>query len=120
MSLYMISNREVIKDANEKEHFSNDGSKVALNNFRIAECFASEDNKQLTYNILDDTSDPDYGNVEKVIDGTLEASQLGGTEKLFYDLYQSMKMTSNHHQMYYFSYTVIKLLMKKKNNTCFS
>ncbi|MFY7665081.1 alpha/beta hydrolase [Flavobacterium sp.] len=91
MSLYMISNREVIKDSSGIEQFSNDGSKVALNNFRIAECFINDEKSAINYTILEDSSDPDYQNVEKVLNGTLNQKELCGTEKMFYDLYQSMK-----------------------------
>lgn len=90
MSIYIISNREVVKDKG-KEVFSNDGKKAALPNFRIAECKVSADNKKISYSLLNDLTDPDYSKIIEVIENRLSKDQLGGTEYLFYDLYISMK-----------------------------
>ena len=91
MSVYIISNRPVEKDKNNNEVFSNDGTKAALPNFRIAECTITKDNKKITYSLLNNLTDPDYDKVISVIDGKLKKEALAGTEYMFYDLYNSMK-----------------------------
>lgn len=92
MSVFIISNRKVVKDKTTgNEVFSNDGNQQALPNFRIAECYPISGNKKVTYSIIKDVENPDYENIFKVIDGQKEESSLCGTEMMFYRLYMSMK-----------------------------
>lgn len=91
MSIYIISNRKVITNAQKKEVFSNDGSETALSNFRIAQCNVNSTGKKIDYTLLNDIDDPNYDRVIQVLNGTLAPSALGGTELMFYDLYNSMK-----------------------------
>lgn len=87
MSIYIISNRPVGKD----RKFSNDGKKSAQPSFRIAECKVDELKKSISYDLLEDRSDPDYEKINEVVKGIKSKDVLGGTELMFYDLYLSMK-----------------------------
>lgn len=91
MSIYLISNREVLEDKTKNAHFSNDGKKAALPTFRIAECKVSGSNKKLSYVLKEDIAEPDYSKIIDVIERRVQKDQLGGTEYMFYDLYTSMK-----------------------------
>jgi esterase/lipase superfamily enzyme len=93
MSIYIISNRPIVKDDKGKEVFSNDGKEAALPNFRIAECQIS--NKTLSYELKKDLADPDYEKVIQVVKGELSKGLLSGTEYMFYDLYTTMKSGGN-------------------------
>ena len=90
MSIYIISNRKVITTKDNKEVFSNDGKEQASPNFRIAECSIKND-KSISYSLKKDLSDPNYERVIEVINKKLDITELGGTEYMFYDLYQSMR-----------------------------
>ena len=93
MSVFIISNRKVVKDKTTgKEIFSNDGSEQALPDFRIAECNPITANSKVTYTIIPDTENPDYNKIFQVISGQLKESSLCGTELMFFRLYESMKI----------------------------
>lgn len=97
MGIYIISNREVIKDKNGKESFSNDGKNTALPSFRIGECKISNDNKKISYNLLNDLFEPDYSKIVEVLENRAPKESLGGTEYMFYDLYCSMSQSGKPH-----------------------
>jgi esterase/lipase superfamily enzyme len=90
MSIYIISNRQIVEGTNNKPQFSNKGNQPALANFRIGKCHISNNNQSISYDILDDKNEPDYNKVYEVVEGKQDISYLGGTEYMFYDLYKSM------------------------------
>jgi esterase/lipase superfamily enzyme len=101
MSIYIISNRVVEKDAKGKDVFSNDGKKAALPTFRIAECKISNNNKNITYSLLEDLTEPDYNKIIQVVEDPKKKDTLGGTEYLFYDLYTSMKASKKSDVLFF-------------------
>lgn len=114
MSVFILSNRKIIRHKGEKEDsFSND--EYSIPNFRIAKCDfdnykepTSEEKKKKDYNnrnILNYTlfSEPEKQGYQNVLDvllsekgikkSNLTVNNLGGTQQLFYELYKNMSST---------------------------
>lgn len=86
MSIYIISNREVIGNK-----FRNDGKdKAAGSSFRIANCVINEKLETVDYEIVPDNFPLGYENVVLALKGKLSPDKLKGTEVMFYDLYRQM------------------------------
>ena len=111
MSVFILSNRKIVRHKGEKEDsFSND--EYSIPNFRIAQCdfdgykeASAQAKKKKDYtnrNILNYTlfSEPEKQGYEEVLEvllsekdikkSNLTADNLGGTQRMFYDLYQNM------------------------------
>ncbi|WP_294263494.1 alpha/beta hydrolase [uncultured Chryseobacterium sp.] len=111
MAVYILSNRKIVRHKGEKtDSFSND--EYSIPNFRIAKCDfenyieptkAAQKKKDYTNrNILNYTlfSEPEKQGYEEVLDvllkekgireSPLTADNLGGTQRMFYELYKNM------------------------------
>ncbi|MBO9690126.1 alpha/beta hydrolase [Chryseobacterium sp.] len=116
MAVYILSNRKIIRHKGEKvDSFSND--EYSIPNFRIAKCDfdnykepSAQAKKKKDYtnrNILNYTlfSEPEKQGYEEVLDvllsekgikkSSLTANNLGGTQKMFYELYKNMSSTKD-------------------------
>lgn len=114
MSVFILSNRKIVRHKGEKEDsFSND--EYSIPNFRIAKCdfdnfkeASSVTKKKKEYtnrNILQYKlfSEPEKQGYEEVLDvlmsekgireSKLTANNLGGTQRMFYELYKNMSST---------------------------
>lgn len=114
MSVYILSNRKIIRHKGERaDSFSND--EYSIPNFRIAKC-DFDDYKEptaqskkrkdytnrniLNYQLFSEPEKQGYENVMEVLlsekgikESTLTASNLGGTQRMFYELYKNMSST---------------------------
>ncbi|MGL6125483.1 alpha/beta hydrolase [Chryseobacterium artocarpi] len=116
MAVYILSNRKIIRHKGEKvDSFSND--EYSIPNFRIAKCDfehykepTAQARKAKNYtnrNILDYRlfSEPEKQGYEEVLEvllsekgikkSTLTTNNLGGTQKMFYELYKNMSGTKD-------------------------
>ena len=116
MAVYILSNRKIIRHKGERvDSFSND--EYSIPNFRIAKCDfdnykepTAQAKKKKDYtnrNILNYTffSEPEKQGYEEVLDvllsekgikkSTLTANHLGGTQRMFYELYKNMSSTKD-------------------------
>ncbi|WP_294226234.1 alpha/beta hydrolase [uncultured Chryseobacterium sp.] len=116
MAVYILSNRKIVRHKGEKtDSFSND--EYSIPNFRIAKCDfenyieptkAAQKKKDYTNrNILNYTlfSEPEKQGYEEVLDVLLKekgireshltADNLGGTQRMFYELYKNMSSTKD-------------------------
>ncbi|WP_343659307.1 alpha/beta hydrolase [Chryseobacterium sp.] len=116
MAVYILSNRKIIRHKGEKvDSFSND--EYSIPNFRIAKCDfdnykepSAQAKKKKDYtnrNILNYTlfSEPEKQGYEEVLDvllsekgikkSSLTANNLGGTQRMFYELYKNMSSTKD-------------------------
>ncbi|AZA77465.1 alpha/beta hydrolase [Chryseobacterium sp. G0186] len=116
MAVYLLSNRKIIRHKGEKvDSFSND--EYSIPNFRIAKCNfdhykepTPQAKKKKDYsnrNILDYTlfSEPEKQGYTEVLDvllsekgvkkSSLTANNLGGTQRMFYELYKNMSATKD-------------------------
>ncbi|SEH29319.1 alpha/beta hydrolase [Chryseobacterium culicis] len=114
MAVYILSNRKIVRHKGEKEDsFSND--EYSIPNFRIAKCDfdnykepTAQAKKKKDYtnrNILNYHlfSEPEKQGYEEVLDvllsekgikkSPLTANNLGGTQRMFYELYKNMSAT---------------------------
>lgn len=114
MAVYILSNRKIVRHKGEKtDSFSND--QYSIPNFRIAKCNfdnfkkpSSQTKKDKDYSnreILDYQlfSEPEKQGYEEVLevllsekglkDSNLTANNLGGTQRMFYELYKNMSST---------------------------
>lgn len=114
MAVYILSNRKIVRHKGEKkDSFSND--EYSVPNFRIAKCHfpdqqepvdtTREKKDDTNRNILDYTlfSEPEKQGYQDVLDvlysekglrpSSLTADHLGGTQRMFYELYQEMSST---------------------------
>ncbi|MFP3597403.1 alpha/beta hydrolase [Chryseobacterium sp. SIMBA_029] len=113
MSVFILSNRKIVRHKGEKEDsFSND--EYSIPNFRIAKCdfegykepATTRKKKDYTNrNILNYTlfSEPEKQGYEEVLEvllgekglkkSNLTADNLGGTQRMFYELYKNMSST---------------------------
>ena len=89
----MISNRDV-QIVNGKERFEEVADRRAQTRFRIAKCDIPDENdhqnKSVTYDILEDQFESNYLSVIEALTDTNLASQLKGTNKMFFDLFNQM------------------------------
>lgn len=90
MSIFIISNRKVRRTRSEdgNKQFNDDGKEKALPMFRVAECEIKND--KVEYVILDDTFQTNYNDVVKCIKERKNKEKLGGTARMFYELYTQM------------------------------
>ncbi|MBS1572517.1 MAG: alpha/beta hydrolase [Bacteroidetes bacterium] len=108
MSIFILSNRKIIRNKGENvDSFSND--EYSLPNFRIARCNVDDipepngDKKKyknrniLDYTILSEPEDYGYSKVldlllkeKKLKDSPIIKDNLGGSQRMFYELYKSM------------------------------
>lgn len=109
MSIFILSNRKIVRNKGEKQDsFSND--EYSLPNFRIARCNIDQipDSKNikkkdyknraiLDYKILSEPEDYGYSKVLDLLlkekglkNSPIIADNLGGTQRMFYELYKSM------------------------------
>lgn len=111
MSVFILSNRKIVRHQGEKlDSFSND--EYSIPNFRIAKCDfenykepTAQAKKKKSYtnrNILDYRlfSEPEKQGYQEVLDvllsekgikkSTLSANNLGGSQRMFYELYKEM------------------------------
>ena len=116
MAVYILSNRKIVRHTGEKaDSFSND--EYSIPNFRIAKCdfdnyqeptAAAKKKKNYTNrNILSYKlfSEPEKQGYQDVLDvllsekgikkSTLTANNLGGTQRMFYELYKNMSSTKD-------------------------
>ncbi|MET3536322.1 alpha/beta hydrolase [Chryseobacterium limigenitum] len=116
MAVYILSNRKIVRHKGEKtDSFSND--EYSIPNFRIAKCdfdnykeptAAVKKKKDYTNrNILNYQlfSEPEKQGYQDVLDvllnekdlkkSTLTADNLGGTQRMFYELYKNMSSTKD-------------------------
>jgi esterase/lipase superfamily enzyme len=116
MGVYILSNRKIIRHKGEKvDSFSND--EYSIPNFRIAKCDfdnyqepTAQAKKKKDYtnrNILNYKlfSEPEKQGYEEVLDvllsekgikkSSLTANNLGGTQRMFYELYKNMSSTKD-------------------------
>ncbi|GEJ44578.1 alpha/beta hydrolase [Chryseobacterium sp. ON_d1] len=116
MAVYILSNRKIIRHKGEKaDSFSND--EYSIPNFRIAKCDfdnykepnaqAKKKKDYTNRNILNYTlfSEPEKQGYEEVLDvllsekgikkSSLTANNLGGTQRMFYELYKNMSSTKD-------------------------
>lgn len=121
MAVFILSNRKILlEDGNAS--FSND--EVSVPNFRIAKCNfegwkepTKEDLKRknykgrniLNYKILGEPKNPGYQDVlevlkkeKKLIESKLTSNNLGGTQRMFYDLYKEMSATKKRNDVLMF------------------
>ena len=121
MSVFILSNRKIVME-NGSESFSNE--EVSVPNFRIAKCNfqgweepTKEELKKknykgrniLDYKILSEPQKSGYQEVlevlkkeKKLIQSTLTTDNLGGTQRMFYDLYKEMSATKNRNDVLIF------------------
>ncbi|MDR6459626.1 esterase/lipase superfamily enzyme [Chryseobacterium vietnamense] len=116
MAVYILSNRKIIRHKGERvDSFSNE--EYSIPNFRIAKCDFDDDTepaaqvkKKKDYtnrNILNYRlfSEPEKQGYEEVLDvllsekgikkSSLTANNLGGTQRMFYELYKNMSSTKD-------------------------
>jgi esterase/lipase superfamily enzyme len=116
MAVYILSNRKIIRHKGERvDSFSND--EYSIPNFRIAKCnfdtykeptAAAKKKKDYTNrNVLDYKlfSEPEKQGYQDVLDvllsekgikkSPLTANNLGGTQRMFYELYKNMSSTKD-------------------------
>ncbi|RLJ33449.1 alpha/beta hydrolase family protein DUF900 [Chryseobacterium sp. 7] len=116
MAVYILSNRKIVRHKGESlDSFSND--EYSIPNFRIAKCDfdnykepTAQAKKKKGYtnrNIVNYKlfSEPEKQGYEEVLDvllsekgikkSTLTANNLGGTQKMFYELYKNMSSTKD-------------------------
>ncbi|MDQ1855076.1 alpha/beta hydrolase [Chryseobacterium sp. WLY505] len=116
MAVYILSNRKIIRHKGERvDSFSNE--EYSIPNFRIAKCDfdnlkepTAQDKKKKDYtnrNILNYKlfSEPEKQGYEEVLDvllsekgikkSSLTANNLGGTQRMFYELYKNMSSTKD-------------------------
>lgn len=116
MAVYILSNRKIVRHKGERvDSFSND--EYSIPNFRIAKCNfdsykestapAKKKKDYTNRNILDYKlfSEPEKQGYQDVLDvlltekgikeSTLTANNLGGTQKMFYELYKNMSSTKD-------------------------
>ncbi|MDW9380518.1 alpha/beta hydrolase [Chryseobacterium sp. JV558] len=116
MAVYILSNRKIIRNKGERvDSFSND--EYSIPNFRIAKCDfdnykepSAQAKKKKDYtnrNILNYKffSEPEKQGYEEVLDvllsekgikkSPLTANNLGGTQRMFYELYKNMSSTKD-------------------------
>ncbi|PTT33481.1 hypothetical protein DBR28_14685 [Chryseobacterium sp. HMWF028] len=116
MGVYILSNRKIIRHKGERvDSFSND--EYSIPNFRIAKCDfdnyqepTAQAKKKKDYtnrNILNYKlfSEPEKQGYEEVLDvllsergikkSSLTANNLGGTQRMFYELYKNMSSTKD-------------------------
>ena len=116
MAVYILSNRKIIRHKGERvDSFSND--EYSIPNFRIAKCDfenykepTAQAKKKKDYtnrNILNYSlfSEPEKQGYEEVLDvllsekginkSPLTANNLGGTQRMFYELYKNMSSTKD-------------------------
>lgn len=116
MAVYILSNRKIIRHKGERvDSFSNE--EYSIPNFRIAKCDFDNDKeptpqvkKKKDYtnrNILNYKlfSEPEKQGYEEVLDvllsekgikkSSLTANNLGGTQRMFYELYKNMSSTKD-------------------------
>lgn len=116
MAVYILSNRKIVRHKGEKvDSFSND--EYSIPNFRIAKCDfdhykepTTQAKKKKDYtnrNILDYKlfSEPEKQGYEEVLEvlldekgiekSSLTANNLGGTQRMFYELYKNMSSTKD-------------------------
>ncbi|CAI8755095.1 alpha/beta hydrolase [Chryseobacterium sp. IT-36CA2] len=116
MGVYILSNRKIIRHKGEKvDSFSND--EYSIPNFRIAKCDfdnyqeptpqAKKKKDYTNRNILNYKlfSEPEKQGYEEVLDvllsekgikkSPLTANNLGGTQRMFYELYKNMSSTKD-------------------------
>ena len=116
MAVYILSNRKIIRHKGERvDSFSND--EYSIPNFRIAKCdfdnykeLTAQAKKKKDYtnrNILNYKffSEPEKQGYEEVLDvllnekgikkSALTANNLGGTQRMFYELYKNMSSTKD-------------------------
>ncbi|RXM39644.1 hypothetical protein BOQ62_10765 [Chryseobacterium sp. CH21] len=116
MGVYILSNRKIIRHKGEKvDSFSND--EYSIPNFRIAKC--DFDNYQeptpqakkkkdytnrniLNYKLFSEPEKQGYEEVLEVLlsekgikNSSLTANNLGGTQRMFYELYKNMSSTKD-------------------------
>ncbi|WP_261511263.1 alpha/beta hydrolase [Chryseobacterium paludis] len=116
MAVYILSNRKIIRHKNETiDSFSND--EYSIPNFRIAKCdfdnytepTAQAKKKKdytnrniLNYQLFSEPEKQGYEDVlevllseKKIKKSKLTANNLGGTQRLFYELYKNMSSTKS-------------------------
>ncbi|SHG36348.1 alpha/beta hydrolase [Chryseobacterium vrystaatense] len=116
MAVYILSNRKIVRHKGEKEDsFSND--EYSIPNFRIAKCdfdtykeptAAAKKKKEysnrniLNYTLFSEPEKQGYQDVLEVLQNEkgirkskLTAINLGGTQRMFYELYKNMSSTKN-------------------------
>ncbi|KXH85268.1 alpha/beta hydrolase [Chryseobacterium kwangjuense] len=116
MAVYILSNRKIVRHKGEKEDsFSND--EYSIPNFRIAKCdfdgykeptAAAKKKKDYTnrnilkYKLFSEPEKQGYSEVLEVLQNekgikksSLTANNLGGTQRLFYELYKNMSSTKD-------------------------
>ena len=121
MAVFILSNRKILLEAG-KDAFSND--EVSLPNFRIAKCNfegykepTTEQAKKknykgrniLDYKILSEPQKTGYQEVLEVLrkekklgNSKLTSANLGGTQRMFYDLYKEMSATKQRNDVLIF------------------
>ena len=121
MSVFILSNRKIVIE-NGKESFSNE--EVSVPNFRLAKCNfdnwkepTKEDLKKknykdraiLDYKLLSEPQTSGYEDVlevlrkeKKLCDSKLTSANLGGTQRMFYDLYKEMSATKQRNDVLMF------------------
>lgn len=116
MAVYILSNRKIVRHKGEKvDSFSND--EYSIPNFRIAKCdfdnykeptAAAKKKKDYTnrnilnYKLFSEPEKQGYEGVLEVLlsekgikESNLTANNLGGTQRLFYELYKNMSATKD-------------------------
>lgn len=116
MAVYILSNRKIVRHKGEKEDsFSND--EYSIPNFRIAKCdfdtykeptAAAKKKKEysnrniLNYTLFSEPEKQGYQDVLEVLQNEkgirkskLTAINLGGTQRMFYELYKNMSSTKD-------------------------
>ncbi|MCS3532679.1 alpha/beta hydrolase [Chryseobacterium sp. JUb7] len=116
MAVYILSNRKIVRHKGEKEDsFSND--EYSIPNFRIAKCdfknykepTATEKKKKnytnrniVNYQLFSEPEKQGYQDVLDVLlsekgikNSALTANNLGGTQRMFYELYKNMSSTKD-------------------------
>ena len=124
MAVFILSNRKILLKGGkiEQDSFSND--EVSIPNFRIAKCnfdnwkepssseLKSKNYKGraiLDYKILGEPENVGYQDVvevikkeKKLVRSNLSKDNLGGTQKMFYDLYKEMSSTKSENDVLIF------------------
>lgn len=116
MAVYILSNRKIVRHKGEKaDSFSND--EYSIPNFRIAKCDfgdyqepagAARKKKDdtnrniLKYTLFSEPEKPGYQEVREVLlaekgirESSLTADHLGGTQRMFYELYKDRSTTKD-------------------------
>ncbi len=116
MAVYILSNRKIVRHKGERaDSFSND--EYSIPNFRIARCDFEDDQEPIestrkkkdytNRNILKYSlfSEPEKQGYQEVLDvllaekgikeSSLTADNLGGTQRMFYELYKNMSSTKD-------------------------